>query len=337
MSYASDLIPPYKPTDLTVPYQQLKDLYDKYPIKSDDEAYKYVLRLLKRVFKECKREPSEEFTHRLYTLAYELLNTNHYFAEDLPAFEIAGKYTIDELKRWYAPGRLDATLESLFILIKEFLDHVAPEGAFVEIADTQKSISIALVDLMKTPRMFMHGAFTLLSALARDPFVDPLFMAAQDQLVRNILKVSGIKIDPRGPQNPHYIFPGEFPGTLQECAHAYFEETPLVEFLDCKIPFEISDSRFLEHAVLIAGSGHGKTQTLGALIARFVQRTTRPRLSYIDSTGALVKKIQHPRALQREAQRPHRHHRPRARSPPALNMFDISNPRVQSYSRKANA
>ena len=202
MSYASDLIPPYKPTDLTVPYQQLKDLYDRYPITNDDEAYKYIVRLLKRVFKECKRKPSEEFTYHLYELAYALLNTNHYFAEDLPAFEIAGKYTIAELKQWYAPGRLDATLELLFILFVEFLDHVAPEGAFVEIADNQKSISIALVNSMKTPRMFMHAAFTLLSAPARDPFVDPLFMAAHDQLIRNMLKVCGIKIDPRRPAKP---------------------------------------------------------------------------------------------------------------------------------------
>ena len=120
---------------------------------------------------------------------------------------------------------------------------------------------------------------------------------------------------------------------MQECAHAYFDETPLVEFLDCKIPFEIPNSRFLEHAVLIAGSGHGKTQTLGALIARFVQMDDPPALVVLDSTGALVRKIQHLALFNEKLKDRIVIIDPEHDPLPALNMFDISNPRVQSYSR----
>jgi hypothetical protein len=72
---------------------------------------------------------------------------------------------------------------------------------------------------------------------------------------------------------------------------SFFRGTPFRGLYDTPIPFDIPISRLLEHSVLVAGAGHGKTQTLGALIARHLREQDPPAMVVIDSTGALIKKI----------------------------------------------
>ena len=79
---------------------------------------------------------------------------------------------------------------------------------------------------------------------------------------------------------------------------AIFAGTPIAAFSGINVPFDIPDSRMMEHCVLVAGAGTGKTQTLGALIGRYLDRDDPPAMVVVDSTGALVKKIQKSRSLQ---------------------------------------
>ena len=126
MTYASDLIPPYQPTDLTVPYRELRTLYERHPVKTEKDAYEPIVRVLKRVYKAMHRELSDDFTHNLYDLACMLLENNQYVAGELPPLERCGPFFLKETKRRLAPGRLDAALDQIFVLIMLFLDN-APE------------------------------------------------------------------------------------------------------------------------------------------------------------------------------------------------------------------
>ena len=107
--------------------------------------------------------------------------------------------------------------------------------------------------------------------------------------------------------------------------------------VDADVPFEIPASRLLEHAVLVAGSGHGKTQTLGALIARFLQEDDPPALVVIDSTGALVKKIETLALFNDRLKDRIVIIDPEHEPSPALNMFDVSNARMRGYSESMRA
>jgi len=122
-------------------------------------------------------------------------------------------------------------------------------------------------------------------------------------------------------------------GTPQEIVKAYLGDTQLEPFLGYQVPFEIPTSRFLEHAVLVAGSGHGKTQTLGALIARHLEQENPPALVVVDSTGALVKRIQALAIFNDRLKDRIVIIDPEHDPVPALNMFDVSNPRLQGYSQ----
>jgi hypothetical protein len=133
------------------------------------------------------------------------------------------------------------------------------------------------------------------------------------------------------------IGPSEFTGTAGELVDAYLKGTPLATLFDADVPFEIPAPRLLEHAVLVAGSGHGKTQTLGALIARFIQENDPPALVVIDSTGALVKKIETLAVFNDRLKDRIVIIDPEHEPSPALNMFDVSNARMRGYSESMRA
>jgi hypothetical protein len=126
--------------------------------------------------------------------------------------------------------------------------------------------------------------------------------------------------------------PSDFDGTPREIVTGYLKDTVFENLFDIEIPFEIPTSRYLEHAVLVAGSGHGKTQTLGALIARFLQEADPPALVVVDSTGALVKKIETLALFNDRLKDRIVIIDPEHEQPPALNMFDVSNARMRGYS-----
>ena len=48
----------------------------------------------------------------------------------------------------------------------------------------------------------------------------------------------------------------------------------------------------LEHGILVAGSGHGKTQALGAIIASYLDDPNPPGMLIVDFTGVLVQQVQ---------------------------------------------
>ena len=116
--------------------------------------------------------------------------------------------------------------------------------------------------------------------------------------------------------------------TFERC----FGGTPMELFSAVNVSFDIPDSRMMEHCVIVAGAGTGKTQTLGALICSYLERDDPPAMVVIDSTGALVKKIQTLALFNDRLKERIVIIDPEHTPVPALNMFDTSNPRLQGYS-----
>ena len=107
--------------------------------------------------------------------------------------------------------------------------------------------------------------------------------------------------------------------------------TPFEHVFNALVPFDIPMANLFEHTVLIAGAGHGKTQTLGAMLSHQLNQEDPPAMVVIDSTGALIEKIQHLAVFNDRLK-----HRILIIDPehnPSLNMFDVSKPRLASYSQ----
>jgi hypothetical protein len=87
------------------------------------------------------------------------------------------------------------------------------------------------------------------------------------------------------------VFPRDYKG--DDLVDAYLRGTPLREAFRLRTPFSIPDERRFEHLHMVAGSGHGKTQTLQYLIAQDLPDVARQDRSVvvIDSQGDLINTI----------------------------------------------
>jgi hypothetical protein len=116
-----------------------------------------------------------------------------------------------------------------------------------------------------------------------------------------------------------------------EIVAVYLKDTKLKQVFECKVPFEIPISRRLEHTAIVAGSGWGKTQLLQSMVTADLQKPNPPAIVVIDSTGAMVRRIQRLAIFNQQLKDRLVIIDPELDPVPALNMFDISNPRFQAY------
>lgn len=87
------------------------------------------------------------------------------------------------------------------------------------------------------------------------------------------------------------IFPRDYKG--EDVVEAYLQGTRLKSLFTLKTPFEIPEATRFEHMHVVAGSGHGKTQTLQYFIAKDLPHVAlRDRsVVVIDSQGDLIRTI----------------------------------------------
>ena len=129
------------------------------------------------------------------------------------------------------------------------------------------------------------------------------------------------------------IEPSEYDGTPREIVAAYLRDTPLESIFTARVPFVIPQSRQLEHTAIIAGTGWGKTQLLQNLILDDLLTEDPPAMVILDSTGAMLKRIQRLAVFNTRLKDRLVIIDPEDPATPALNMFDTSNPRLQTYTQ----
>ncbi len=123
-----------------------------------------------------------------------------------------------------------------------------------------------------------------------------------------------------------------------ELIAAYLGGTPISDLFDGAIRITIPDQVRFEHHHIVAGSGHGKTQTLQYLIAEDLKAVERGERSVvvIDSQGDLINKI---KQLKVFAPGQPLHDRiviidPKdVEWPVSLNLFDVGMERINQYSQ----
>ncbi len=185
----------------------------------------------------------------------------------------------------------DANCEALVVTIAHFFQAVY-EAAPLLLTDStnQSDISIS-TDL----RYSLGNIGDLTTDLIKISFAtDNVLTQLQDRLERNLVAASG--------GNPAY--PKEFTRALKmptqfeakdpsKVVDTYLEGTPLWHLLTRTVPCTIPTATRFEHHHIIAGSGHGKTQTLQYLIAEDIRVMENEKRSVVvlDSQGDLIRNI----------------------------------------------
>ncbi len=109
------------------------------------------------------------------------------------------------------------------------------------------------------------------------------FATTTRQLTDNAQRTSGI--DPKKPGTRKVTLPQEYDGDVTE---AYLWGTPFYDFFQTPLPFVIDRKIYAEHGAMFARTGHGKSQTLRAIVASFLQEEDPPALFIMDSLGSLI-------------------------------------------------
>ncbi|MCR8551154.1 type IV secretory system conjugative DNA transfer family protein [Salipiger sp. P9] len=93
------------------------------------------------------------------------------------------------------------------------------------------------------------------------------------------------------------VYPRDY--KADDVVGTYLRGTPLQRLFSLRTPFEIPEGRRFEHLHMVAGSGHGKTQTLQHFIARDLPDVARGDKSVvvIDSQGDLINTLLAARVL----------------------------------------
>jgi hypothetical protein len=215
-----------------------------------------------------------------------------------------------------------AILSRVYVSIVRCLEHFTvfmPFLASKEAASIlpENSLKISMLDLMD------ELGETLDSVIL--PFYTPavieagLFHSIRQQLDANI---------ERAFKKPDGGMPSESDLQGEALVKAFLGGTPLERLFYAKIPFYVPDSSMLEHCMICAGSGWGKTQLLERIILDFVSRDHPPSLVIVDSQGDMLKRIRQLAIFDPDTGK----HKDRLLiidpeiDSPALNMFDGSTP-----------
>ncbi len=207
-------------------------------------------------------------------------------------------------------------------------------GAFVAYMTTAvadgPSFTVPLLSVLKNPSALVdHFCGTLTGEAASEA---GLFSTLGRRIYENACSESGVLPDEE--HKKPLISPLDSKLPPQEMAEAYLNGTPLLDLLQTPVPFSIPEAARFEHHWIVAGSGHGKTQTLQYLIAHDLKRVATGQASVvvIDSQGDLIRNISR---LEFFADHPDKLcliDPTDIEYPVALNLFDVGMDRIQGYS-----
>lgn len=184
------------------------------------------------------------------------------------------------------------------VLIATINDYL-PAAAFGDAADPDENtaspiFTVPLISLMTDPRSFVGaviGTFLSETNFNADPAAGLAFAATRQQLALNILAASGVTPEQAEKNPTKVVGPQASSLAALELVDAYLAHTPFADFAKLPVPFTIpTDIRF-EHCHIVAGTGHGKTQLMQAMILADLDNPARPSIVTVDGQGAMIRDL----------------------------------------------
>lgn len=174
------------------------------------------------------------------------------------------------------------------------------------------------------------------AAVTRDTLNElGLFTSLRDTLYRNMCRAAGI--EPDDTSAAPLTTPSESRLPPAELVRTFLADTPFHDLLLTPVPFSLPQAARFEHTHIVAGTGHGKTQTLQHLILHdlLADPENAPSLVIIDSQGDMLSKLSRLDLFDPDhgalADRLIIIDPTDVEHPPALGLFDVNLARVGAY------
>ncbi len=167
-------------------------------------------------------------------------------------------------------------------------DRVMVEEALSRIGDSLATVARAVPpltsDVLVGVRQFLHPLGQAVEAV-----IAPFYAETDYRHFLSLRERLNANLERSHRSSP--IFPRDYKG--DDVVEAYLQGTRLKALFELRTPFEIPDATRFEHMHVVAGSGHGKTQTLQYFIAKDLAQVAQGdrTVVVIDSQGDMIRAI----------------------------------------------
>lgn len=312
-------------------YARVKAAYEASPYAEREAAIDFSLVLVKEAARRADVQLSGDFdvevAEAVYTLTREdpVMFWMPEFPDNLTIEAIASLRALLLAKERVLsdPQRYEEIWREKIVRIFEgffrYLPPLASEGQF----------SVAVVDVCNVPEIVER----IMATMYDDDVVSAnLFTGIRDQFERNLVTASGLSFEEARRKPSAVAKPTASKLPTREIAATYLYGTSFTKLFTLALPFSIPEAARFEHTHIIAGSGHGKTQTLQHLILADLQQPNPPGMVIIDSQGDLIRRVSKLALFDGPLRKRLIIIDPRdVEHPPALNMFDVNMERISRY------
>ncbi|HTK34941.1 MAG TPA: type IV secretion system DNA-binding domain-containing protein [Caulobacteraceae bacterium] len=213
-----------------------------------------------------------------------------------------------------------------------------PDACFADWPEEGSAFEVPLIDLIEAPAELVHQL--IFAPYEDDTLSLDLFLKLRRQLEWNLAGASGLPPTANLVEHGHRVVAPskQKDKSAADLVDLYLGHTPFARLLTLPVPLTIPDEVRFEHAHVLGGTGHGKTQLLQRMIHADLEAAAEDGRSVvvIDSQGDLIQKLlrldlfgrDHPRSL---ANRLVLVDPSDIEHPVCLNLFDAHLGRLEEY------
>ncbi len=322
-------------------YERVSAAYQRSRYADPDAAIDFTQEVVAEACRRAEAIPCQSLIAALHELVWELLNADPVFFW-MPESSVLNNPSVQEgialraflsakeraLARpdWYE----DIWREKIIRLIEGFLGNL-PGAAFDDSqTEGNAAFSVLLIDLCARPAEIVERIMATM--YDQDITQAGLFDSIRAQLEHNLAAAMGMTTERAVQSGRNAPLPTEMTSMHpRDIANLFLGGTPYAALFQTQLPLAMPTSSRFEHMHILAGSGHGKTQTLQHLILSDLTSPDPPSLVIIDSQGDMLSKISHLALFERLGDRLIIIDPRDVENPPALNMFDVNMERISHY------
>lgn len=339
--------------ELEALYARVDALHDASPLIDEQTRTDAIAEVITRAYKRSPIGFSRGLINALYDPVKTLLTDEIFWFPLYEAGEIARlrmpvrvelRAFLLRKERFFAEydRRFAIAKDVLADVVLDIFNEVADEG-LIETEDEDAHVlklDLPLTGLLADVPAITERTLNTFCSERSASFRAELFLPLREQFMRSLFIATGI--DPDGPPTDKpFLMPRDAKRLAPaELVETYLGCTPFYDLFEAPVPITVSDSVRSEHALIVGGSGHGKSQLLLKLIHHDLthEGETPPGVIVIDSQGDLIQTLSRlalfdPDAAGSLADRLILIDPSDVEFPVALNLFAFDPSRLEQYNR----
>ncbi len=325
-------------------YRHVGRTYDSSPYSDQDAEIDFVRELVEDACSRVGRVPSGSLQDAMHEVVWHLLTEEPviFGMPEMPDFD---HLSLSQVQGWRAflvvkervlsdpKFYVDVWREKIIRILEGLMPNF-PSYAFAEPngAQTSSGYTVSIIDVCGRAAEAVER--TMATMYDDDVVNAGLFTLVRRRFDDNLCRVSGVTRE-EASRSRSLVLPTTARDLApREIVANFLAGTPFAEFFLADVPFRIPEKSRFEHMHILAGTGHGKTQTIQHLLTADIDRVMRGEASVVvmDSQGDLIRTVSNLKTFAEHPEKlclvdPHD-----IEHPVALNLFDMGMQRLDTYS-----